>query len=149
MNSRPEDECPHPAFFQEASHGLVIPDMRGDELVRLVGMHPEEPDYSFRLPGHTPRIRVSIAGTVTEPQPRLHSIVCLPDQKRVTVLHGADVETRQRFVPGVHAHIPISAQIDDHEPMEITQLPTMRDMVREASDEKEMEVWPWSKLPDL
>ena len=132
MRDRPLEKCPHPLFFQEASHGLRLRDVRGDETVCIEGMHPEEPVIRFCLPDHIPRVEFCVAGEKQQAAPRIHSIVCRPAEKRLTVLFAADVDTPKRFMPGIHKTIPVSARIDSEKPVRYDAPPTIRELLDNA-----------------
>jgi len=132
MRDRNLLSCPHPNFFQEASHGLVFSDLKGNEPVKIVGMHPEKPVIEFYLPGHTPVIEIQIEEEKKRVMPRLHSVVCRPAENILTMLFGATMDTPKRFVPGIHKNIPISAYIDGGEPLRFEAPPTIRELLKEA-----------------
>jgi len=132
MRDRNLLNCPHPSFFQEASHGLIFSDLKGNEPVRIVGMHPEKPVIEFNMPGHTPVIEIQIEEEKKRVMPKLHSVVCRPAENILTMLFGATMDTPKRFVPGIHKNIPISAYIDGGEPLRFEAPPTIRDLLKEA-----------------
>ncbi len=125
-------KCPHHRFFQEASYGLILSNLKGDEPVRIVGMHPEYPLIEFYLPGHIPKIEIEIEEKRKRVAPKLHSVVCRPSEHKLTMLFGATMDTPRRFVPGIHKNIPISAYIDGGKPLHFEAPPTIRELLKEA-----------------
>ena len=127
-SSRPTGALPE--FFQEAAPELVLAEVRGDERVRIEGMHPERRVLDFALPGPPPRVEFVVEGRREAVHVRTHSVVVEPDTRRLTMLYGATVALKRTFVPGIHKHIPIEAIVDGDAPIAYRTPPTVRDQLR-------------------
>jgi hypothetical protein len=103
---------PHPWFAQEASRGLRLDPPEAGTPVTLVGLHPEFDTLGFALPA-APRITVDIEGERAVLAPRLHHVVCEPEALQVRCTYAVNRPLPRRFIPGIHKHIPIAAQVDD------------------------------------
>lgn len=119
----------HPWFAQEASRGLSLLDLAADTPITLVGLHPELDVLRFALPA-VPRIVVDVEGERAAPTPRLHHIVCEPDRLTVRCTYAVNVPLPRRFVPGIHKHIPIAAQVDGGEWIAYEAPPTVLDTLK-------------------
>src|SRR5690606_35360235 len=95
-------------FLQEASLGMVLHGLRPGTPIAVTGMHPEVQRLSFALPP-PPRLSFSL-GDGWQPAPaRLHSLLVLPGRLKVQLLYGASYgPLGRRYVPGVHARIPLA-----------------------------------------
>lgn len=70
-----------------ASLGLQLPYLKGNEKVRLVNIHPEFSDFSFRLPNEVPMLKVDGRnGKLKKTTPVIHTVVIEPELSRLTVL---------------------------------------------------------------
>jgi len=134
MEARSLEQGPHPRFYQEASHGMVLPSLQGGEPVQLTGMHPEQEVLRCSLP-RPPELRITIEGDEQAVQPRLHHVVCFPDQKKVTMVWGGIRDLTRTFIPGIHKHIPISISVDRDAPVPYDTPPTLKDQIAQAEKE--------------
>lgn len=126
----------HPDFVQEASHGLIFPQLRGDEVVTLHGMNPHLPVFRFQLPFSTPPyLTLEIEGTSYQPTPRLHSVVCRPAEYVLTMVYGLDVETPRLFIPGIHKHIPLALRVGSDDPVPYSTPMTVKERIRQAQQQ--------------
>lgn len=66
-------------FFNGASNGLVLPYLRGDEVVRTKHLTPEG-RMDFLLPGEAPRIGIDIGDGARTPEVRLHTVMIRLDE---------------------------------------------------------------------
>ncbi|WP_159397124.1 DUF2169 family type VI secretion system accessory protein [Sorangium cellulosum] len=121
-----------PRFFQEAPPGFVLADVRGDEPVRIEGMHPERAAITFRLPGPPPAVEFSIEGRRAAVPVRTHSVVVEPEAGELYLLYAATVELPRPFLPGVHKYIPIEVSIGNDRPIAYEPPPTVRDQLAAA-----------------
>ncbi|CAN98202.1 hypothetical protein predicted by Glimmer/Critica [Sorangium cellulosum So ce56] len=112
-------------LFQEAPQGFVLDAVRGDEVVRVDGMHAERPSVEFTLPG-SPSIEFTLEGRRVPAAPRTHTIVVEPAVERVSIVYGATVDLPRTFIPGIHKYIPIAVTIDGDRPIEYQPPPTHR-----------------------
>lgn len=113
----PEGPAPHPRLFQEASHGLTLDfDPLGAPVV-LEGMHPEQPRMRFALPRERPGIEFEVEGRGRKAEPRLHHVVCHPEEERLTLTYGAVVDLPRGFVPGIHKEVPVAVSVDGDAPL--------------------------------
>ena len=78
-----------PRFMDAASPGLVLPFMKGDEAIRLVGMTPAR-ELVVRLPGQRPRMQVRFEGKTIEITPVPNRILISTEEMGVYIVwHGA------------------------------------------------------------
>lgn len=117
-------------FLQEASLGMVLHGLRPGTPIAVTGMHPEVQRLSFALPP-PPRLSFSL-GDGWQPAPaRLHSLLVLPGRLKVQLLYGASYgPLGRRYVPGVHARIPLALRVDDDPPVAYECPPTIGEMHR-------------------
>ena len=138
FQDRDLSEGPHEAFFQAGSHALVLP-LQGDEPVTLWGMHPDYPEISFKLPGHTPIFEFEMEGRYLPAPARLHQVVCFPNDIKITMVWAAHVPVSRPFLPGIHKHIPISVRINRDEPIHYEAPPTVKEELADAMKAREEE----------
>jgi hypothetical protein len=131
------DEGPHRGFYQEASHGFILPDLKGNEPVGLSGMHPEGKAIVFDLPNAQPTLEFEIERKKERVQPNLHSVVCYPADEKFTMLYGGVVSLPRPFLPGIHKTIPISVRINGDEPIHYETPPTMKEQLDAAMADTE------------
>ncbi|WP_437778605.1 DUF2169 domain-containing protein [Sorangium sp. So ce1097] len=124
-------------LFQEAPRGFVLDVVRGDEVVRVDGMHADRPSIEFTLPG-PPSIEFVLEGHRVPAAPRTHTIVVEPAVERVSLVYGATVELPRTFIPGIHKHIPVAVTIDGDRPIHYEAPPTVRERMasRDAPRER-------------
>jgi hypothetical protein len=72
-------------FFNGASDGLVLPYLRGDETVRVLGLAPEG-EVSFMLPGEQPRIEVDVGFGSQVPAVVPHTVMIRVDDREVDLV---------------------------------------------------------------
>ena len=84
-------EALHPLASQAASLGLWVPYLRGNEPVTLQNIHPERPDFAFRLPGERPRLKVRFRGQDHEPPAELYTLILEPEEGLVSLVWGGGV----------------------------------------------------------
>ena len=116
FNEQLTDRGPDPRFFNEASSGLQVPYLKGDEKVLLRGFHPDG-DINVQLLDGPPQIQINIEGHKHKPQPRLHTLLIKPEDKRVCMLWAAHVRTPRMFIEGIHITIPIECSINGGNPI--------------------------------
>lgn len=125
---------PDPLFFQEASHGLALRDLRGGTPVCIRGMHPTEQDVRFELP-NPPTIEFEVDGHRSFMEPRLTSVICRPAEKKFTMTYAVVVNELPRvFLPGIHKHIPISARINGGPPVHYQAPPTVKELIKKGEE---------------
>ncbi|WP_437546667.1 DUF2169 domain-containing protein [Sorangium sp. So ce367] len=114
-----------PRFYQEAPPGFVLDAVRGEEVVRVEGMHAERRGIEFMVPG-LPSIEFMLEGHRVPAVPRTHTIVVEPAVERVSLVYGATVDLPRTFIPGIHKYIPVAVTIDGDRPIEYQPPPTHR-----------------------
>jgi hypothetical protein len=72
-------------FFNGASSGLVLPYLRGDEVVRTMNMTPQG-ELAFALPGEQPQIAIDIAFGVQLPVVQLQTVMIRLDDSEVDLV---------------------------------------------------------------
>ena len=75
-----------------ASPGLVVPYLKGNEAVRLVGLAPEG-EINFALAGEQPDVTIGFAGKALSSALYLHTLLIEPDEKRYSVVWCARAKT--------------------------------------------------------
>lgn len=127
-----QDMHPHPRMYQEASHGLIVKNLKGGEPVVLKGMNPAEPTIRFELPSPLRSLEFEIEGKRQAAKPRLHQIVCKPAEKLVTLTYAAEVPLPRLFVPGIHKRIPVAVRVNGDALVPFDTPPTARAQLDEA-----------------
>lgn len=104
-------------FVQEASLGMVFHGLRPGTPIAVSGMHPEFAVSRFALPA-PPSIAFSLGDGWEPAAPRLHSVLVLPGRQKMQLVYGASYgPLHKRYVPGVHARIPLALRVDDDPPI--------------------------------
>jgi hypothetical protein len=75
-----------------ASPGLVLPYLRGDEMVKISGMSPNG-DIVFRLPGHRPVVSIGLNGKPLSVELVPHTVGVLTDERVVYIVWRASAKT--------------------------------------------------------
>jgi hypothetical protein len=110
-------------FFNGASRGLVLPYLRGDEVVRTKHLTPEG-RFDFMLPGEQPRIAIDIGGGSQTPVVRLHTVMIRLDEGEVDLVwRGAIPYEGPNWLPQmrrleIHITCEEIVSIDRHAPIE-------------------------------
>jgi hypothetical protein len=143
MAARREPQ-PHPRLYQEASLGLIVKDLRGNEPVVLKGMNPAEPAIRFDLPAPLRSLEFEIEGKREAAKARLHSVVCRPAEQIVTMLYAGECRLPRPFVPGIHKHIPVAVRVNGDVPVWFDTPQTVREQV-DAAKAKPQLPFPWEK----
>lgn len=118
-------------FYQEASLGFMLKDVKGGEPVTLAGMNPAESEIRFPLPTPLKSLEFEIEGKRDAVKPRLHSVVFRPAEKKLTMTYAGDIKLPRLFVPGIHKHIPVAIRVNGTLMPYETPL-TVRDLVAAA-----------------
>ncbi len=105
-------DYPDLRFLQGASHGLAIARPQAGQELRIRHMHPEHPDLRVALPETARSVAFAIEGRSRREPARLHHIVVRPEALTMDLVFAATAELPRPFIPGIHAHIPISARLD-------------------------------------
>jgi hypothetical protein len=127
----------HPLYGQEASYGLALRTIAGNETATLEGMDAEFPTIGFRLDGATSHMfDLRLDGQIQRVEPKLHSIAVRVADRRVCLVFAATVPLPRPFVLGVHRHIPISLSVDGRPPIDYEAPPTIADQLARASQER-------------
>ena len=135
----------HPRFVQEASHGLALEGMTGQEDIKLWNLHPDLDEMRFQLPWkEPPRLVFDMDGRSYPGRPRLHHVVLRPGEGRVLTVWVALQPTPRTYLPGIHRHIPLAVWVQGEGPVVYETPPTVRDQIDQARasvevDESEME----------
>lgn len=112
-DDRDPSDFANPAFFQEASHGMVFADLVPGTPIVVRGMHPERREVTFTVP-EPPHWEWFLEDEVKRARPALHHIVVRPGDEVVHVVWGSQVELPRAYVPGIHKRIPVGVRIDGH-----------------------------------
>jgi hypothetical protein len=117
-------------FLQEASLGMVMHGLRPGTPIVVAGMNPEAPRSSFALP-EPPRLAFSLGDGWQPAAARLHSVLVLPGRSKLQLVYGASYgPLGRKYVPGVHARIPLALRVDDDPPIAYESPPTIGEMYR-------------------
>lgn len=98
-------------FFSEASTGLAVPFLTGNEPVTLEGFHAEG-RKQFTLPG-APKIELFIEDKKVANTPLLHSLLFLTEERKFCMLWAITATSPRPFIPGIHKKIPIACRVND------------------------------------
>jgi hypothetical protein len=123
----------HPLYGQEASYGLALPSVSGDETATLEGVDAEFPTLGFSLAevrGHT--FDLTLDGRRERLTPRLNSVVVRVADRRVCLVFAATVPLPRPFLLGVHRTIPIELSVDGRPPIAYEAPPTIADQLARA-----------------
>lgn len=119
-------------FYQEASHGMILPDAVAGTQGVITGMSEDEPEFRFEVPP-TPRIDITLDGKKTRVQPKMTSLVLRPNEKKMTASFAAVLTDMPRtFIPGIFRDIPLSISVDGDTPVPYETPQTVADMVAQA-----------------
>ena len=120
-----EDRGLHPSFWQESAPGLSFASLEPGTPIIVRGMHPGGKPLRVSVP-RPPRIAFDLEGHRERARPKLDKIVLYPERETMTVTWSTRSDRMHRvFVPGVHASIPLSVQIDNDTPVPyVTPIPT-------------------------
>jgi Uncharacterized protein conserved in bacteria (DUF2169) len=106
-----------PGFVQEASLGMAFAGLEPGTPVAISGMSPEYPTLRLALPA-PPRIAFSLGEEWQQVNPRLHSVLVLPRMKKMHLVYGASYgPLTRKYVPGIHALIPLAMRVEDDPPI--------------------------------
>jgi len=101
-----------PRFLHEAPAPLALARLRPGEPVRVTGMHPRGEPVAFTMP-YPPKLSLELEGRVLPAKPRLSMVVVRPAEQVMTTtwVLRAD-QLPRRFIPEVHAEIPLALRVD-------------------------------------
>lgn len=119
-------------FYQEASHGMILPDAVAGTQGVITGMSEDEPEFRFEVPP-TPRIDITLDGKKTRVQAKMTSLVLRPNEKKMTASFAAVLTDMPRtFIPGIFRDIPLSVSVDGDTPVPYEIPQTIADMAAQA-----------------
>ena len=120
--------CPR-QFFQDASLGMVFPDLEPGTPISVSGMHRDGKITKFTIPKR-PRIVITLENKVEDVKPTLSTVAVLPAENKVCFTYLAQLTDLPRvFIPGIHGKIPLSVQINGDDPIVYETPPTIRDQL--------------------
>jgi hypothetical protein len=126
--------CP-PGFYREASLGMSFAGLSAGTPISVTGMHPDGSKLEFALPG-PPKIEIAIEKDVERIRPQLTNVVIEPADNKFSLTWVAQHPRMPRkFIPGIHAKIPLILWVDDDEPIIYETPPTIRDQLAGGKDE--------------
>lgn len=129
-------DCPRP-FFQDASLGMVFPDLETGTPISVSGMHRDGKSLTFTIP-KPPRIVMTLENKVEDVRPILSTVAVLPAEEKVCFTYLAQLTDLPRvFIPGIHGKIPLSIQVNGDHPIVYETPPTIRDQLRAAEAAKD------------
>lgn len=124
-------------FYQGAVPGLTITRPPTGLPISFTNLHPKHPRVETVLPPTAAEVTFVIEGKHTKREARLHHIVCQPGQLSLSLVFAAEAELPRPFIPGVHKHIPISAQLDDEEAVPFVAPVPLREQLAAAMTKKD------------
>lgn len=129
--ARRQDEL-HPEYFQEASLGMVIRSPLAGQRVTVTGMNAEMPTMGFTVPPD-PSIEFTVDGRRTLAKPMISSLVVKPGDRTFAIVYCAKLTPLPRkFIPEVHASIPLSISVNRDVPVAFDTPPTIRERLARA-----------------
>lgn len=88
-----------PRFNNGASHGMLFPEVKGDEVVTLNGLSPSGV-LEFTLPGDQPEITLDLGTGAQQVQARLDTVIIRPDELETDLIwRGACVYEGYSWLP--------------------------------------------------
>jgi hypothetical protein len=121
-----------PPYFQEASLGMVFPDLAEGTPIAVRGMHPEQPEIRFSLPP-APRMAIEIDRQRQVLKAQLCNVLIEPAQSKVSLVYVVRTEKLPRvLVPGIHSQIPLSVTVEDDAPVAYESPATVRERLKAA-----------------
>jgi len=121
-----------PPYFQESSLGMALTGLTPGTPFSVVGMNPEHETLSFLLPP-PPKLEFSLEQKWEPVLPRLHSVLVLPGRRKLQLVYGATYSPLPRkYVPGVHAKIPLCMRVDGDSPILYEVPKTIGETYRES-----------------
>lgn len=78
-------------FFNGASLGLILSDIKGDENIRLVGMD-NNGSFTFRLPEKMPKIMIDIGEGVQKPKTVLQTVCIMKEENKLYMVWRGAIE---------------------------------------------------------
>jgi hypothetical protein len=118
-------------FFQEASLGMTMTDIRPGDPVAILGMHPERKKMVFNIP-KPPSLSINLEGDEQAAPLRMHHMVARPKEELVYFVYGAHRPLHRTLIPGIHKEIPISISVDGDLPIRFEAPRTMKSRLEEA-----------------
>lgn len=101
-----------PRFFHEAPAPLARARLRPGDPVCVAGMHPDRYAVGFTIPA-PPALALELEGRVLHAEPRLSLLIVRPADQVVTATWVLRADRlRRRFIPEVHAEIPLALRVD-------------------------------------
>lgn len=92
--------------YQAAHPDLIAtPHLRGDETVEAHHVTPDQPIWSFQLPGFQPHADVTVANHTCEVPLAFDTLVLLPDAKRFLMLWRGQLDVHNRMLQVTHIRV--------------------------------------------
>ncbi len=83
-----------------ASPGLVLPFLKGNEMISLKHMDPDYPEFTFELPGQIPVMELKpVEEDMKILEPRLYSVIVEKERNMVNLVWGGFVKTKYPHGP--------------------------------------------------
>lgn len=100
-----------PEVMQEGAYGMTFDPLGAGTPIAVEGMSPGIDRLEFALP-EPPRIELLLDGAVHSVRPQLTNVLVEPGERRVSLTHVVRMACGRRFVPGIHAGIPLALRVD-------------------------------------
>jgi hypothetical protein len=114
------DNVLRPASYDQAdpfhltcggSLGLQLPYIQSGESVSLHGIHPTQPDFTFRLPSEKPQIWTDgRKGKLNPTEPVVHTVVIEPDESRVSIVWRGSAPALRPYLPDELEKMPFRVE---------------------------------------
>ncbi len=101
----------HPLAFQEAPARSRLGSLVAETEVILEGCRPGGATWRAEAP-RAPRVVVTVDGQATELVARPQAIRLRPEADELCVTYAVEHKMHRAFIPGVHARIPITTQVE-------------------------------------
>ncbi len=121
----------HARWLQGASHGMLVEGIRPGARLSIDGMHPDG-QLDMLLPDLGGPVKFVIEGKTTTIPARIHHLVLKPNERTFSAVCAADLELPRPFIPGIHAHIPITAQLAGEAEVSFPTPPTLKSVLEQA-----------------
>lgn len=152
LQHREPDDLIDPRFCNEAPVGMIFPYLKGDEWIRLTGMHPEG-DIRFELPGSPPDVSIFVDTEKSIVRPVLHTLLIKPEDGCFSMLWRASQPLSKPFIvkgPGREKDLPIEFAVGLHKRRHISEPAPYWARARDAQKaETAARMEPWYNIFDL
>ena len=126
-----ENVLPNRRWLQGASHGLALEGIPKGEALIVQGMNPLGMAV-YPLPDLVEPVQVCFDGKPVQAAARAQHLVARPGEALLNIVYALEVRTPRPYLPGIHTHIDITAQLSGEAPVAYQAPPTKRALLAAA-----------------